>query len=194
MNLEACLKSARNAKQIEKKSNGNRYPEAALLASSLWFKAGRTSQIPLTRLNKESIMKRIHQWLAALVVVAFVSVVLAKPPAVVPSYSAGYPKTGTNAGGILVKGTTMLGAGWTATGAGLISVWPKAGGDITTKALTVNKITANWGDDGAGKWIEVEIIAPTSGEEYYVTVQITAKDGVGNMKTGATTPVVVKSK
>ncbi len=83
-------------------------------------------------------------------------------------WSGGYPKTGTMAGGILVKGTTTPTVGWTIMG-GTINVWPTTGGVIKTYTLTVN-MDGSWGENevGAGDL--------TTGTTYFVVIQLTVKN------------------
>lgn len=102
------------------------------------------------------------------------------------SWIIGYPKTGNNAGGILIKGTTTPDAGWTVTGFGSAVAWPTRGGATKQYPITV-RADGTWGETqiGAGDL--------TSGTDYNVVVQITVKMGLASQSLA--TPVgVIKAK
>jgi len=87
-----------------------------------------------------------------------------------PIYDTGYPKTGNNAGEILVKGTTQMDEGWTPTGSGQIVAWPVGGGATTSQSISVR---------ADGTWGEASIGGLTSGTNYNVVVQVTLRAGTG---------------
>jgi hypothetical protein len=85
------------------------------------------------------------------------------------TWAAGYPKAGSNAGSILVKGTASLDTGFTFTGAGQVVYWPQGGGQVVTAAITVD--TTN------GKWGETTVTGLTTGVTYNVFVEANEKAG-----------------
>jgi hypothetical protein len=103
------------------------------------------------------------------------------------AWSAGYPKTGNNNGGILVKGTTTPDCGWAIGATGAVVVWPKNGGLIRTYNVTVNTTTGNWGES------EVGVGDLTSGSQYNVVVQINLTK-CGTTKVVATPPGLATAK
>ena len=86
------------------------------------------------------------------------------------SWSAGYPKTGTVAQTILVKGKAVVDAGWALKTPGLVVVWPVGGGAAFNYGITIN---AN------GTWGELAVGAGdlTSGVNYNVLVRVNEKNG-----------------
>lgn len=107
-----------------------------------------------------------------------------------PDWSAGYPKTGTNNGTILVKGTLNLAA--TEETAGTVSViaYPTTGGVVKSFGFTIVA-----GQNGPIDWDEFEITSLTSNLDYYVVVQISCKTtATGGSYTVATPPGTAKAK
>ena len=98
-------------------------------------------------------------------------------------YDTGYPKTGTNNGEILVKGSCTLATGWTASG-GLIVAWLQGSGTIHQQAITVA---------ADGTFAEQAIGGLTSGRAYNVVVQVTIRNGMAT-EVIATDPSTAKPK
>jgi hypothetical protein len=144
----------------------------------------------LTHSPKESIMKRSYALMVFVFLFAFAHKALADN---VPSYATGYPKTGNNAGGILVKGSTKFDTGWSAQGTAAIFAWPKTGGSMVQKAIGINLKTGNWGNDNCNNWIEVEITGLPAATDCCVIVQVTATDGTNN-KICVTMAAIMTSK
>jgi hypothetical protein len=100
-------------------------------------------------------------------------------------WALGYPKQGTAAGTILIKGTSSAGTGWSLAGTASVTVWPKGGGVITIKPITVNKTSGVWG--------EVAIGGLTSGTQYNIIVGVFQDKNMAT-QTIATDPEVAPAK
>lgn len=79
-----------------------------------------------------------------------------------------YPKAGTTAGTVLVKGKVTADTGWSITGTGTIVYWV-SGGAIQNKAISVNTTTGEWEDSVTGL---------TTGTTYNFVVQCNIKSGM----------------
>lgn len=83
-----------------------------------------------------------------------------------PTWATGYPKAGSAAGKIAVKGSINVGAPDKTIGAATIFAWPKDGGAVSTHNFTLPS------QSGVTDWGEAEISGLTSGQDYNVFVQI----------------------
>lgn len=77
--------------------------------------------------------------------VVFVCLFASRAQAQKAAWSAGFPKVGNNAGEILVQGTSSPSAGWTLKATGVVTIWPKGGGNLLPpQMVTVNAATGAW--------------------------------------------------
>ena len=85
------------------------------------------------------------------------------------SWTAGFPKPGTNAGEILVEGTSTASGGWTLNEDITVTVWLKGGGSVVAKGgVTINKNTGAWSGTLQGL---------TSKQTYNISIAITEANG-----------------
>ncbi len=101
------------------------------------------------------------------------------------TWTALYPKTGNNAGEILVKGTSTLPDNTWSWDTANAAVWPKAGGAVVNYAISLNVANGNWG--------ETAIDGLTSMADYNVVVSITFRKGTMRYQVSGA-PAVAKAK
>jgi hypothetical protein len=112
-------------------------------------------------------MKRVFTSLAA---VAIVGLFVSSASAATNVWTTGYPKPGTMAGTIAVKGVATKDAGQVFTGTGYAVVWPAGGGIEQTFGLFVND-NGNWGEEQA--------FGLVSGANYNVYVKVEVRTQTG---------------
>jgi len=105
-----------------------------------------------------------------------------------PTWTMNYPKTGTAAGTILLKGTYTVPAGYKTGGSVQVVAWPTGGGIQVAYAETIlaNQI-------GAITFGEVAVGGLTSGKEYWVIFTIAVTNGTTN-KAASSDPAKATAK
>ena len=104
-------------------------------------------------------------------------------------WAAGYPKTGTVAQTITIKGTITPDKGWkNKDQAAFVRVWPVGGGAVREHPFGLLK-----GNDILENGIAT-LPSLVSGVEYWVTLHITFTDGTKDSLRKSTDPMKVKAK
>jgi hypothetical protein len=89
-----------------------------------------------------------------------------------PDWYDGFPKTGTNAGTILVRATANFAAGTTTNGTVIVKYWNTGGGAIKQQNFTIKANQTGPIDTG-----ELTVTGLTSGQKYNVTITIQGMSG-----------------
>ena len=100
------------------------------------------------------------------------------------TWTTGYPKPGTIAGEIVLKGTSTLPDNTWSWDIANAAVWPKAGGTVVIYAISLNVANGDWGDPIDGL---------TSMAEYNVTVTVQFRKGLTRQAI-TSAPGVAKAK